>query len=236
MEDYISISTLNDFIFCPYSIYLHNVYMEMDEGLYHATPQTRGRIAHETIDKKKASNRADDLQSLPVMSEEYGLMGKIDIYKGKEGVYHRLWFKRKSLICDLMEPFRCIVDRTIRTAINRKQFSEKDFAIEQENMMQHDTPQELLWELLRIPTVNGKDREIDAAVFLADYFRAHGIGAHVEAIDEKRGNVVTDVIAVAQYALKRDAVYTTKKAIYLVEAIVGLKNWHELSKKNKTNE
>lgn len=47
-----------------------------------------------------------------------------DIYVG---VYHRLWFKRKSLICDLMEPFRCIVDRTVRTAINRKQFSEKDF-------------------------------------------------------------------------------------------------------------
>ena len=44
MEDvYISISTLNDFIFCPYSIYLHNVYMESDEGLYNATPQTRGR-------------------------------------------------------------------------------------------------------------------------------------------------------------------------------------------------
>lgn len=31
-EDYISISTLNDFIFCPYSIYLHNVYIESDEG------------------------------------------------------------------------------------------------------------------------------------------------------------------------------------------------------------
>lgn len=28
MIDYISISTLNDFIFCPYSIYLHNVYVE----------------------------------------------------------------------------------------------------------------------------------------------------------------------------------------------------------------
>ena len=83
-EDYIPISTLNDFIFCPYSIYLHNVYMEADEGLYHATPQTQGRIAHENIDKKKASNRADDLQALPVMSEEYGLMGKIDIYKGRE--------------------------------------------------------------------------------------------------------------------------------------------------------
>lgn len=58
--------------------------MESDEGLYHATPQTRGKIAHETIEKKKASNRTDDLQALPIISEKYGLMGKIDIYKGKE--------------------------------------------------------------------------------------------------------------------------------------------------------
>lgn len=55
MSDYIAISTLNDFIFCPYSIYLHNVYMETDEMVYHATPQTRGRSAHETVDRKTAS-------------------------------------------------------------------------------------------------------------------------------------------------------------------------------------
>lgn len=54
-EDYISISTLNDFIFCPYSIYLHNVYMDTDEGLFHAAPQTRGKIAHESVDNKTAS-------------------------------------------------------------------------------------------------------------------------------------------------------------------------------------
>lgn len=43
------------------------------------------------------------------------------------GVHHRLWFKRKSLICDLMEPFRCIVDHTVRTAYNRGQFGSEDF-------------------------------------------------------------------------------------------------------------
>ena len=48
MDDYISISMLNDFIFCPYSIYLHNVYKDADEGLYHTKPQTRGKIAHTT--------------------------------------------------------------------------------------------------------------------------------------------------------------------------------------------
>lgn len=49
-----------------------------------------------------------------------------DVYMG---VYHRLWFKRKSLICDLVEPFRCIIDRVVRIAYNRKQFSSKDFVL-----------------------------------------------------------------------------------------------------------
>lgn len=48
--------------------------------------------------------------------------------------------------------------------------------------------------------------------------------------------LITDVIAVAQYAIKGDAVYTTKKGIYLVEAAVGIKNWYKLSKKNHNNE
>lgn len=48
--------------------------------------------------------------------------------------------------------------------------------------------------------------------------------------------LVTDVIAVAQYVLKGDPVYITKKTIYLIEAVIGLKNWSELSKKNKENE
>lgn len=83
-DDYISISTLNDFIFCPYSIYLHNVYMDTDVSLYHAIPQTRGRIAHESVDNKTASNRSNDILALPVYSEKYHLMGKIDLYKKAE--------------------------------------------------------------------------------------------------------------------------------------------------------
>lgn len=83
-EDYISISTLNDFIFCPYSIYLHNVYENTDESLFHAKPQAQGRIAHKPVDEKKSSTRNDIFQALPVYSEKYRLMGKIDIYKSKE--------------------------------------------------------------------------------------------------------------------------------------------------------
>lgn len=47
-----------------------------------------------------------------------------DVYVG---VYHRLWFKRKSLICDLMEPFRCLIEHTVRIAYNRKQCTASDF-------------------------------------------------------------------------------------------------------------
>lgn len=43
------------------------------------------------------------------------------------GVYHRLWFKRKSLVCDLVEPYRCLIDKAVRTAYNRREFSENHF-------------------------------------------------------------------------------------------------------------
>jgi CRISPR-associated endonuclease Cas1 len=43
------------------------------------------------------------------------------------GVYHKLWFRRKSLICDLVEPFRCIIDRKVRNAFNTKQCKNEDF-------------------------------------------------------------------------------------------------------------
>lgn len=49
-----------------------------------------------------------------------------DVYVG---VYHRLWFKRKSLVCDLVEPFRCIIDNTVRTGINRGQIKSVDFEV-----------------------------------------------------------------------------------------------------------
>ena len=101
MDDYISISTLNDFIFCPYSIYLHNVYMETDDSLYHATPQTKGRVAHESIDKKTYSTKKNDLMSLPVYSAMLGVMGKIDLY-------HQPTFARYFIGRTLLMPTTCL--------------------------------------------------------------------------------------------------------------------------------
>ena len=84
MGDYLLISMLNDFIFCPYSIYLHNVYMDTDESMYHAVPQTRGKLSHESVDEKKASTHKDYLMSLPIYSERFHLMGKIDVFNLKD--------------------------------------------------------------------------------------------------------------------------------------------------------
>lgn len=59
------------------------------------------------------------------------------------GVYHRLWFKRKSLICDLIEPFRCIIDHATLLAFNRKQFSERDFLlVKKEYHLKHEKSSE----------------------------------------------------------------------------------------------
>lgn len=47
MDDYISITTLSDFIFCPYSIYLHGIYGELDKDAFLCSPQKNGCFAHE---------------------------------------------------------------------------------------------------------------------------------------------------------------------------------------------
>lgn len=56
--------------------------------------------------------------------EMYGF----DVYVG---ILHTQFFQRKSLVCDLEEPFRAIVDEAILKALNLGQVSEKDFWIKQ---------------------------------------------------------------------------------------------------------
>ena len=43
------------------------------------------------------------------------------------GVYHKFFYQRKSLVCDIMEPFRCIIERKIRKGYNLKQIRNEDF-------------------------------------------------------------------------------------------------------------
>lgn len=50
-----------------------------------------------------------------------------DTYKG---FHHKLFFQRKSLACDIMEPFRCVIDRQFLKSWNLKQIDPSDFTRE----------------------------------------------------------------------------------------------------------
>jgi CRISPR-associated protein Cas4 len=80
MDDYIIISNLNDFIFCPASIYFHNLYGSMDTMLYQNSSQIDGTNTHETVDNGKYSSAKNILTAIEVYSEKYNIVGKIDIY------------------------------------------------------------------------------------------------------------------------------------------------------------
>jgi CRISPR-associated protein Cas4 len=54
--------------------------METDEDNYHATPQTRGKAAHQSIDSKTASTKRTDIMALSVCSNKLNIIGKIDLY------------------------------------------------------------------------------------------------------------------------------------------------------------
>jgi len=85
MENYIRLSTLNDFIFCPKSIFYHTLYESYEKKTYQDEVQIAGTIAHESIDTGKYSSRKDVLQGLSVYSEVYKIAGKIDLFFIKEG-------------------------------------------------------------------------------------------------------------------------------------------------------
>ena len=75
------ITQINDFTFCPRSIYFHDVYRNsVCEDAYQATPQKVGRAAHHTIDEGIYTTRKDILTGTTVYSSQYGLMGRIDIF------------------------------------------------------------------------------------------------------------------------------------------------------------
>lgn len=80
METYIKISTLNDFVFCPKSIYFHDLYQKYSTKNYHTNYQKEWKMNHSNIDKKKYSTSKKILQGMTVYSEKYNLLWKIDLY------------------------------------------------------------------------------------------------------------------------------------------------------------
>ena len=83
MEPYIQIANLNDFIFCPRSIYFHGIYNGAEKGIYNGHCQVAGTQAHQSVDQGTYSTRTEILQSLEVFSCKYNLCGKIDVFNTK---------------------------------------------------------------------------------------------------------------------------------------------------------
>ncbi len=107
METYMPISFLNDFIFCPYSLYLHQVFDNNVEELYSAAPQQVGKRYHAAIDNAPPKGRKSKLlKGIYVISHRLGIYGKIDTLHVAEqrlveskytitalykGYYYQLW-------------------------------------------------------------------------------------------------------------------------------------------------
>lgn len=100
MDDVILITELNDFIFCPISIYFHKLYGDTDRNIYQNTSQINGTKAHETIDEKRISNMAI-IAALDVYSSEFHLSGKIDIYDAE----NKTLTERKKKIVNIYDGY-----------------------------------------------------------------------------------------------------------------------------------
>ncbi|HHV41457.1 MAG TPA: type V CRISPR-associated protein Cas4 [Clostridiaceae bacterium] len=101
MEQYILITQLNDFIFCPASIYFHNLYENADVRTVQTTDQTLGTESHKTITQQRYSSHVNVLQGIYVFSEKYNLLGKIDIFD----VDKRLLTERKRQIRQIFDGY-----------------------------------------------------------------------------------------------------------------------------------
>lgn len=80
MESYTQISKINDFIFCPRSVYLHSIYDNFKKQTFQRTPQVAGSFAHQSIDRGTYSSLKRYVVALEIYSEELEICGKIDIY------------------------------------------------------------------------------------------------------------------------------------------------------------
>lgn len=67
MDDCIIISNLNDFIFCPASIYFHNLYGSMETMLYQGPAQINGANAHKAVDEGNYSKRFSEADSVYII-------------------------------------------------------------------------------------------------------------------------------------------------------------------------
>lgn len=89
-----------------------------------------------------------------------------DIYCG---VMHRNFYMRKSLVCDIIEPFRVLIDAQVRKSINLKQFNEADFIKKDNRFLLKWTKNSDYISILAKPIVENK---IHIHAYIQQYYRS----------------------------------------------------------------
>ena len=102
MHDYIQIATINDFLFCPRSIYLHSVYAQFCDDVYKSRDQKQGTFRHAASDAARYSTHARYWQGREVVSHTYRMIGSIDIFDRESGVL----IERKTSIRRIYDGYR----------------------------------------------------------------------------------------------------------------------------------
>lgn len=89
-----------------------------------------------------------------------------DVYKG---VYHQSFYQRKSLVCDLVEPFRCLIDKQVKKSWNLGQFKESDFLhIKHQYFLKRDVNKQYISVLVKA-ILDDKGAMFD---YVQNYYRA----------------------------------------------------------------
>lgn len=101
-ENPIAITNLNDFIFCPVSIYFHSLDCDTEKMTYQNSDQLNGTAVHTTVDSGTYSSKKSMLQSITVYSEKYNLSGKIDLYDSKK--FQLIERKKKNQFFSIFSP------------------------------------------------------------------------------------------------------------------------------------
>jgi len=94
-----------------------------------------------------------------------GLYG-FDVYKG---VYHREFYMRKSLVCDMVEPFRPLIDWQVRKAVNLGQCKPEDFNISNGRFLLNISKNKDYTEFLMKPLLASKEQMF---LYFQNFYRA----------------------------------------------------------------
>lgn len=89
-----------------------------------------------------------------------------DVYVG---VLHQLWYQRKSLICDMVEPFRCIVEKQVVKSFRLGQFDSKHFQVAKSQYYLQRKYNKDYYSILVTAIVEHKEAIF---AYVRDYYRA----------------------------------------------------------------